>query len=103
MPSQSIAVHNQMTEDSKDLTPTTVELFAKLFEHFTRHNAPPNRVTFEGIISKATLLGYPNLAKAASQDLLALGTKLNESTATNMLKTVRNAFVDRAPSSNDVY
>ena len=100
MPSQPTTMLTRATNDSKDLTNTVMDLFAKLFEHFAHHSAPPGTVTFEKILSKALSLGYPDLATVASQDMMALRLIPRRSVITKMLQTVclasiPGAFLDR--------
>ncbi|KAL8642721.1 MAG: hypothetical protein Q9228_000606 [Teloschistes exilis] len=53
----------------EDMTRTIVDVLTNVIYYFSLGNAPPNRVTFDGIISQALLQGYPNLAKVALQDM----------------------------------
>lgn len=89
MPPQPSAKLINLRDGSKDLAATILDLFAKLFKVFAQQNAPPNKVTFEEIISKALLLRYPNIADVALQDMTALGMLPRESTVTEIVKKVR--------------
>ncbi|KAL8943314.1 MAG: hypothetical protein Q9216_001157 [Gyalolechia sp. 2 TL-2023] len=89
IPSQPSAMLINMADGRKDLTTMVVDLFTQLVNAFAQHNAPPNKVTFEEIISKALLLRYPEIASVAVQDMIALGTVPGESTVTEILTAVR--------------
>lgn len=77
------------TDDGQDLSSKVVDLLAKLVKAFAQQKAPPNKNTFEKIISSALLLQYPNVANVAVQDMMVLGMVPQESTTIEILKAVR--------------
>ncbi|KAL8930873.1 MAG: hypothetical protein Q9208_000414 [Pyrenodesmia sp. 3 TL-2023] len=76
------------TPSSTVVAPTemVMDCFTKLFRYFSGHNTVPNSITLAEIISKATSLRHPQLAKTAFQHMLSLGLSPSKSIANHMIK-----------------
>lgn len=96
MPPVSVpATPVQPIEGDEDTATTVQNSLAKLFKYFTRHNAPPNYVTFSEIISNSVRLGYPDLAKTAFQSMRFLDISPSVVHAAEVIRAVSTAFVIR--------
>ncbi|KAL8694286.1 MAG: hypothetical protein Q9218_001054 [Villophora microphyllina] len=76
----------RLTQDIENITKTSVDTLTSILDHFSTSNAPPNRVTFDGIISPALSLGYPNLVQVALQDMRDLDLWPEKPAALDLLR-----------------
>lgn len=84
----TIRSRNPVALKVEDMTRIICNVLANIIHYFSLGNAPPNRVTFDGIISQALLQGYPNLAKVALQDMKESNLSPEKPAALDLLRGV---------------